>query len=239
MSEQNPPPRPGNYERSWNDPPLFSYGSTTQNLEQARKQGANKLNKRVEFPSSNASSNTMPAMYPVYSEMANCPPMYPSQNCPPMYPSPNGPPMYPSPNCPPMYVPPSSTPHELPPPPTESLVGQSLINTETSKPLQILPYDYKNTSNPNKSLATCDNEEQEIDANYPVVEAVAGDFDKVLEIITPNIDKKKFNDVKKRLDMMISKWKSGAFNSQIHKGMERMSKCLLTALVSINFYKRL
>ena len=205
MGDQNPPPRPGNYERSWNDPPLFSYGSATQSLEQARKQGANKLNKRVEFPSSSTSNNTIPVMYPVHSEKTNCPPLYP---------------------------PPNSTPHEQRPP-TESLLNQSLNSAESSKPLQILPYDYKNTSNPNKSLATCDIEEQHIDTYYPVVEDVACDFDKILEIINPNIDKKKLNDIKKRLDMMTSKWKSDAFNPQIHKGMERMSKCLLIALVSI------
>jgi hypothetical protein len=35
-------PRPGNFDRAWNDPPLFSYKSTSQ--------GPNKLNKRVNHP---------------------------------------------------------------------------------------------------------------------------------------------------------------------------------------------
>jgi len=30
--------------------------------------------------------------------------------------------------------------------------------------------------------------------------------------------------------MMTSKWKSGAFNPQIHVGMDKMTKCLMSAL---------
>ena len=40
--DQKEEPRPGNFDRAWNDPPLFSYKPAAQ--------GPNKLNKRVMHP---------------------------------------------------------------------------------------------------------------------------------------------------------------------------------------------
>ena len=51
------------------------------------------------------------------------------------------------------------------------------------------------------------NEGHSLNENEPVVEDVAANFDKILEKISSNIDKKKLGDVKKRIDMMTSKWK--------------------------------
>ncbi len=45
MEEGESDRRPGNFDRAWNDPPLFSYDSTA-----AAAGGKTKLNKRVEFP---------------------------------------------------------------------------------------------------------------------------------------------------------------------------------------------
>ena len=55
MSAPPPPPpdpRPGCYDRAWNDPPLFSYQNTESNLSAA------KLNKRVGFPASGPPPST-------------------------------------------------------------------------------------------------------------------------------------------------------------------------------------
>lgn len=204
MSEQNPPPRPGNYERSWNDPPLFSYGSSNQSSENARKPGGTRLNQRVGFPSSSANSNTVPDAY--ISENKEMPP------------------------CPQMYSQSTSITDCLRPPPINTSIQQSPNSNDSTKPLQMLPYDYKNTSNPNKSHVNCDDNVDQMDESDPCVEDVAHDFDKVLDKISSDIDKKKIADVKKRLDMMTSKWKNNAFNPQIHKGMGRMAKCLMAAL---------
>ncbi len=48
-------PRPGNYDRAWNDPPLFSYGASSEAAATAAAAAAGggggmKLNKRVAFP---------------------------------------------------------------------------------------------------------------------------------------------------------------------------------------------
>jgi len=193
MSDQNPPPRPGNYERSWNDPPLFSYGSANQSLENVKKPGGSRLNKRVEFPNSGVSNNTVPESLPEKYD-ASCPPIT-AQSV--------------------LNV------NDMRPPPMNSC--------NSAKSLQMLPYDYKNTSNPNKPMVNY-NEGHSLNENEPVVDDVAANFDKILEKISSNIDKKKLGDVKKRIDMMTSKWKSGAFNPQIHIGMEKMARCLMTAL---------
>merc|ERR1719342_2040738 len=75
----------------------------------------------------------------------------------------------------------------------------NLSNSAT--PLQMLPYDYKNTSNPNKPGVNY-NEGHSLNENEPVADDVAANFDKILEKIASNIDKKKHGDVKKRIDMM-------------------------------------
>jgi len=51
MSDNQPPPpaqplAPGNFDRAWNDPPLFSYSTSST----AQPITANRLNKRVAFP---------------------------------------------------------------------------------------------------------------------------------------------------------------------------------------------
>jgi len=194
MSDQNPPPRPGNYERSWNDPPLFSYGSANQSLENAKKPGGSRLNKRVEFPSSGISNNSMAESFPIENKDVSCPPISTQ------------------------FI---TNADDIRPPPINS--------SNSATPLQMLPYDYKNTSNPNKPGVNY-NEGHSLNENEPVADDVAANFDKILEKIESNIDKKKHGDVKKRIDMMTSKWKSGAFNPQIHIGMDKMTKCLMSAL---------
>jgi len=56
MSDKAPPPAqplaPGNYDRAWNDPPLFSYSTSAA----AQPVTANRLNKRVAFPTSKATA---------------------------------------------------------------------------------------------------------------------------------------------------------------------------------------
>merc|ERR1719167_2199452 len=55
MSTPPPPPdpRPGCYDRAWNDPPLFSYHNTeVGSSSTASGSQPQKFNKRVEFPSS-------------------------------------------------------------------------------------------------------------------------------------------------------------------------------------------
>lgn len=60
MSGEAPPPgpapaqplAPGNFDRAWNDPPLFSYSTSAT----AQPVTANRLNKRVAFPSSQAAA---------------------------------------------------------------------------------------------------------------------------------------------------------------------------------------
>ena len=46
------PLAPGNFDRAWNDPPLFSYSTSTT----AQPITANRLNKRVPFPTSKAAA---------------------------------------------------------------------------------------------------------------------------------------------------------------------------------------
>ena len=207
MSDQNPPPRPGNYERSWNDPPLFSYGSSNQNLENAKKPGGSRLNKRVEFPSSSMNSgNTVAFLHAESKGTPSCPPM-----CPPSIPNASN----------------------MLPPPLNSCTNQPLSDLNSTKPLQMLPFDYKNTSNPNKPQVEYNNQDPNLHESETDISNVAANYDKIIEKLECDIDKKKLTDVKKRIDMMTNKWKSGAFNPQIHKGMDRMAICLLIALVSI------
>lgn len=49
MSEEEEP-RPGNFDRAWNDPPLFNYKATNPS-------SGTRLNKRVGFPSNNSNSS--------------------------------------------------------------------------------------------------------------------------------------------------------------------------------------
>lgn len=197
MDNNNPPPRPGNYDRSWNDPPLFSYASGSQNPTDVNKQGTSRLNKRVEFPSMSKSSNMMPDVPP------------PTNN---------------------EGVPISSTHSEsktinspLPPP----MVPSMNLDDKANKPLQVLPYDYKNTSNPNKSHADCDSSVAQKNSSSPDMATVINDFNKVLENAQSEIDKKKLSDIKKRVGTMETKWKTGVLNAEIQSGMAKMAESLL------------
>ncbi len=58
--EDKEEPRPGYYDRAWNDPPLFSYSSTST-ASGATKPANTKLNKRVAFPGSGANPPPPPA----------------------------------------------------------------------------------------------------------------------------------------------------------------------------------
>ena len=153
MDNQNAPPRPGNYDRSWNDPPLFSYASGTHNSTDVNKQGTNRLNKRVEFPSLTTNSNVMPgAPPPTNNEGFMNTSTYTQSTKISKMPIP--PPMVPSIN----------------------------IDATSSKPLQVLPYDYKNTSNPNKSHAESDSKETQNNLSSSNIEVVLIDLNKVLEM---------------------------------------------------------
>ena len=199
----NKNPRPGNYDRSWNDPPLFSYASGTHNSTDVNKQGTNRLNKRVEFPSLSNNSNVIPgALPPTKNEgFQNTPPYTHSTAIS------NGP-------IPPPMVPPMN------------LDGMS------SKPLQVLPYDYKNTSNPNKSHANCDYKETENNLSSSNMEIVITDLNQVLVNAQSEINLKKLSDIKKRVSTLETKWKSGMLNAETQNGMLKIAKCLLGSQVS-------
>lgn len=71
MSDPAPPtdePRPGNWDKAWNDPPLFSYQATSA---KAAESSGLKLNKRVGFPSTSATP--MPA--PPSDRVGSAPPL--------------------------------------------------------------------------------------------------------------------------------------------------------------------
>lgn len=196
MDNQNP--RPGNYDRSWNDPPLFSYASGTQNSADVKKQGANRLNKRVEFPSLSNNSNVIPgALPPTNNEGLQNNETYTHST--------------------------EITSKPAPPPmaPPMNLGGMP------SKPLQVLPYDYKNTSNPNKSHADCDYKETQNHLSSSNMEVVIINFNQVLENAHSEMNMKKLSDIKKRVSTMETKWKSGILNAEIQSGMARIAKCLL------------
>lgn len=59
-NHQEDEPRPGNYDRAWNDPPLFSYSSTSAKTAGAAAAGQ-KLNKRIGFPGSTSAPPPPPS----------------------------------------------------------------------------------------------------------------------------------------------------------------------------------
>lgn len=202
MDGNNPPPRPGNYDRSWNDPPLFSYASGTPNST-----GNNKLNKRVEFPSLSNNSNLASGIMPPVN--------------------PEGPPG------PFMCAQLNQSSNTSVPPPIVMTTNEGLKESISNKPLQMLPYDYKNTSNPNKSLADCDTNGPQKDSSADI-KVVIADFNVVLDSAQSEMDQKKLADIKKRISLMEGKWKSGSLNAQMENGLAKMARCLLDAQVTVN-----
>ena len=200
MDNQNP--RPGNYDRSWNDPPLFSYASGSNNSADVNKQGTNRLNKRVEFPSVCKNSHVIPGALPPTNNEG-------SQNTS-------------------TYTRTADKSNTTIPPPMDQLMN---LGGMTSKPLNVLPYDYKNTSDPNKSHADCDYKETQNNSSSNM-ESVIIDLNQVLENAPSEINTKKLNDIKKRVSTMEKKWKSGVLNVEVQNGMAKVAKCLLSAQVS-------
>ena len=104
---------------------------------------------------------------------------------------------------------------------------------KANKPMQVLPYDYKNTSNPNKSHADCDSNVALKNSSSPDMATVINDLNKVLENAQSEIDKKKLSDIKKRVGTMEAKWKTDILNVEIKSGMSKMAESLLKSQVSV------
>lgn len=208
MDHKNPSPRPGNYDRSWNDPPLFSYASGTQTSTESKKV-VNKLNKRVGFPSSNNSTSTAsgnkqllnPLIPPVHSEQ-----LEPTDSL--------------------------CSPQIMPQIPSPTVMCPSSETTSSNKPLLSLPYDDKNTAKPYKYISNSkvtQSEESIVD-----VETLVANLNKVVDNISPDMDEKKIIDVKKRMATMEAKWKDDQLNAEVQNGMANMVKCLLLAQDSVD-----
>ena len=107
----------------------------------------------------------------------------------------------------------------------------------SSKPLQVLPYDYKNTSTPNQPQENFNISASQIEPKTSNVEVVISDLYKVLENAKPELGEKKVSDIKKRILLMKSKWQNGELNCHVEDGMTKMAKCLLLAQVINQFLK--
>merc|ERR1719412_2478245 len=116
------------------------------------------------------------------------------------------------------------------PPPMDQLMNLGGI---TSKTMNVLPYDYKNTSNPNKSHADCDYKETQNNSSSNM-EGVIIDLNQVLENAPLEMNAKKLNDIKKRVSTMETKWKSGVLNAEVQNGMAKVAKCLLSAQEAVD-----
>ena len=211
MDDQNPPPRPGNYERSWNDPPLFSYASGTQASTETKKAGGNKLNKRVGHSIANTANGVSPGIENLHLLRGDL-----ETN---------------------RYKP-SMQGDNMPPPPPTMMNPNQNVQDVSSKPLQVLPYDYKNTSTPNQPQENFNISASQVEPKTSNVEMVISDLHKVLENAKPELGEKKVSDIKKRILLMTSKWQNGELNCHVEDGMTKMAKCLLLAQVINQFQKK-
>ena len=91
----------------------------------------------------------------------------------------------------------------------------------------MLPYDYKNTSTPHKSLFEAETERVASEQQDAIdVEEVLTDLAAVLDKISCDMEAKNVDDVRKRMWMMESKWKANELNSHVQVGMAKIAKCL-------------
>ena len=119
----------------------------------------------------------------------------------------------------------------MPPPPPTMMNPNQNVQDVSSKPLQVLPYDYKNTSTPNQPQENFNISASQVEPKTSNVEVVISDLHKVLENAKPELGEKKVSDIKKRILLMKSKWQNGELNCHVEDGMTKMAKCLLLAQV--------
>ena len=126
----------------------------------------------------------------------------------------------------------------MPPPPPTMMNPNQKVQDISSKPLQVHPYDYKNTSTPNQPQENFNISASQVEPKTSNVEVVISDLDKVLENAKPELGEKKVSDIKKRILLMKSKWQNGELNCHVEDGMTKMAKCLLLAQVINQFLKK-
>ena len=182
MSGDQDAPRPGNFDRAWNDPPLFSYTSTSAKEQQAQ---STRLNKRVGFPgvgapplpTSAGGGISKEAGPPLAGEGLDNPKLHDAGAKPSAASLPPPPPMM-----------------SKPPPATKSTAEEVPTTSESSAKDDV------------------------------AIEDVMTGLREALE--ASSLDDRKAKDIKKRLDAMEGKWRSGALNDKVHAGLAGISSAL-------------
>ena len=165
-------PRPGNFDRAWNDPPLFNYKK-----ESTSANAPTKLNKRVGFPVA--------------------------------------PPLTSSSSLGAQFLPPSLEPLKIHDAGAKS-VGMSM--PPPPPPMASCPPVSK------ESVSSGVNPDSSSSKGNLDVESVVKLLTKSLD--QTSFDDRKKSDIKKRIVMMESKWKSGSLNEQVHSRMGMLAQCL-------------
>lgn len=160
-------PRPGNWDRAWNDPPLFSYKSDSKPPAAGLK-----LNKRVHHPVESAP----PPISGNGGIVASGPPRLHDAGAK------------------------SVDPSNLPPPPASNPGAASLGNSSAKKS--------GGSSNVTDQVVT----EEDRGKAVETIRALH-------QSLETKIDSRKFQDIKKRLDTMESKWQDGSLTYPVERSL--------------------